>query len=134
MYLLLFLFFGALLGILFMIGRKLALLDAHQEKKEDLLLDIPYIEEWKDLSAKSIKRITYESVVFVIRVYVKSSNFLKNKYKKIKEFTAKKMSKKITDKDKREISKFLKTISDYKRKAREIKHRIVEEEKNLKIE
>lgn len=133
MYLLLFLFFGALLGILFMIGRKLALLDENQEKKEDLLLDIPYIEEWKNLSAKSIKRITYESVVFVIRVYVKSSNFLKNKYRKIKELAEKKIGKKITDKDKREISKFLKTISDYKRKAREIKHKIVEEEKNLKI-
>lgn len=121
------------MGILFMIGRKLALLDENQEKKEDLLLDIPYIEEWKNLSAKSIKRITYESVVFVIRVYVKSSNFLKNKYRKIKELAEKKISKKITDKDKREISKFLKTISDYKRKAREIKHKIVEEEKNLKI-
>ena len=128
MYFLLFLFFGSLFGIAFMIGRKLVFQTSNEETKEELLLEIPYLDEWKDLGEKSAKKIAYNMIVSGIRIHVKSLNFIKERYNELKRIIAERQKTK-----KGETSKFLKTVSEYKRKIREIKHKIVEEEKNLKI-
>ena len=129
MYFFLILFFVSLLGIAFMIGRKLlALENVPIEPKEEIFLEIPYIEEWQHLTAKNIKKHGYDALVGTIRLYVRSSNFIKNKYENIITEIENKRKEHIIKRGKKEVSRFLKTVSDYKRKVREIKHRVVEEE------
>ncbi|MFZ3011971.1 MAG: hypothetical protein WA060_03190 [Minisyncoccia bacterium] len=112
-----------------MIGRRLLVLqDAQGETQEELFLEIPYVEEWKHLTIKNVKKHSYSGLVTVIRLYVRSSNFIKNKYEKIITEIDKKRKEHIIKRSKKEVSRFLKTVSDYKHKIREIKHRVVEEE------
>jgi len=118
-----------------MIERKLLMLqNGHVLQKNEFLEKTPdYLEKLKNLTAKNIKRHGYIGLVATIRIYVRSTNFLKNKYQetkiKIKNIHARKTN--IDSEEKREVSKFLKMISEYKHKIREIKHRIKEEEENL---
>lgn len=129
MYFFLILFFLSLFGIAFMISRKLLVLgDAPIEQREEILLEIPYIEEWKHLTVKGVKRHSYLALVATIRLYVRSSNFIKDKYEKILTEIENKRKEHIIKRGKKEVSRFLKTVSDYKRKVREIKHRVAEEE------
>ncbi|MEK7471249.1 MAG: hypothetical protein AAB623_01200 [Patescibacteria group bacterium] len=134
MYFPLILFFGSLFGIIFMIWRKLLMLQNGQIlNKEETLLETAYLEELKHLTIKNIKRHGYTGLVTIIRLYIKSSNFIKNKNKQIKIKIKDKLSKHSSrlngDLPKsQEIPKFLKIISEYKQKIREIKHKIREEE------
>ena len=131
MYFLLILFFTSLLGIIFMIGKKLVLLKNGQIlSREETFLKAPYLEEWKHLTVKNIKKHGYTGLVATIRLYVRSSNLLKNKYQEVK-IRIKNVRKKSQNgglSEKKEASKFLKMISEYKHKIREIKHKIHEEE------
>jgi hypothetical protein len=127
MYFLLILFFGSLIGIIFMIGRKLAASNNGQAPyityTEDTRVQTPFLEEWKHLTVKNLKKHSYAALVVTIRYYVRSSNLLKNKIKNIRN--------KNTNGDtarKREASGFLKMISEYKHKIRKIKRKIKEEE------
>ncbi|HBB49272.1 TPA: hypothetical protein DEQ22_03025 [Candidatus Nomurabacteria bacterium] len=133
MYLLLTLFFISLAGIIFMVGKKLVMFQNGQLSREKKVLsEIQYLEEWKHLTVKNIKRHGYVALVTIIRFYVQSSNLLKNKYQeakiKIKNMRDKKLNGNPAQKQ--EISNFLKIISEYKHKIRQIKHRIKEEESN----
>ena len=131
MYFLLTLFFISLLGITFMIGRKLVMLQNGQvQNKEETILKAPYLEEWKHLTIKNIKKHGYIGLVATIRFYIRSSNFLKNKYQevKIKIKNIRSKNSNGNSPEKREVSKFLKMISEYKHKIRKIKHKIKEEE------
>ena len=123
----LILFFGSLMGIIFMIGRKLVLLkNGRVSPSAEITFEIPYLKEAKHLTLKNIKKHGYSGLVGTIRLYVKSSNFVKNKYRevKVKIIDLSKSRSKTSSADKQEISKFLKIISDYKHKIREIKHKI----------
>ena len=81
MYFLLILFFGSLLGIIFMIGKKLFLLKNEQEsQKKEIIFKTSYLEEWKHLIVQNIKKHGYLGLVATIRFYVQSTNLLKNKY------------------------------------------------------
>ena len=127
-YFLLILFFGSLLGIIFMIGRKLVIIQGNSEIvniKED-----PYLEEWKHATVKNIKKYSYLLLVAIIRTYVHSSNFIKLKYQELKIKIKEKFGKNKEDAEtKKEASKFLKMISEYKHKIRKIRRQIKEEEK-----
>jgi len=129
MYFLLILFFASLLGITFMIGRKLLMLQNGQalQTKQDFF-QTSSLEEWRYSVVKNIKRYGYSILVTIIRLYLQFTNFLKNEYKKIKTRVQNTRSKKLNADEKREVSKFLKKISEYKYKIREIKHKIKEEE------
>lgn len=134
MYFLLILFFGSLAGISFMIGKKLLMLQNGQVfDRNETFLKAPHLEELKHKTIKNIKKYGYAGLVTTIRFYIKSTNLLKNKYEeariKIKSLYSKKSNSETGDRQ--EISKFLKIISEYKRKIREIRHKINEEEKNL---
>ena len=134
MYLLLILFFGSLLGISFMIGKKVWMLqDGQIFHKDETLLKTSHLEELKHLAVKNIKKYGYIGLVAGIRFYIRSTNPLKNKYKEVKIKIKNIHSKKLNTgkEDKQEISKFLKNILEYKHKIREIKHKITEEEKKL---
>lgn len=131
MYFLLILFFGSLLGISFMIGRKLLLL---QNGKMLRLEETPFgptlFEEWKRSAARNVKKHGYVVLVFIIRLHIRSSRTLKAKYletkEKLKEILSRKLKKQ--QEEQREVSGFLKMISEYKEKIREIGHQIREEE------
>lgn len=136
MYILLILFFIALLGIGILIGRKLLLL----RNGEVMIIEseyahpfVPDLEKIKEATAKHTKKFGYVALVATIRVYLRSANLIKSTSKNIKD-KIKNLINKIINKntgkmpEKREVSKFLKMVSDYKYKIRNIKHRIHEEE------
>lgn len=128
MYFLITLFFVSLLGISFMIGRKLLVLQDGQILTEEEILQTPILEEWKHSTVTNVKKHGYNLLVIIIRLYVRSSNFIKNKYQEFKTKLQNINSSNTISEDKQEISKFLKVISDYKHKIRKIKQKIKEEE------
>jgi hypothetical protein len=128
MYILLILFFASLFGLTFMIERKLLMLQNGQiAQTKESFLEIPY-QEWKDLAIKNIKKHGYTGLVATIRFYVLSINFLKNKYQEVKIKVKNIRGKKLVDEEKREVSGFLKMISEYKQKIRDIRNKVKEEE------
>jgi hypothetical protein len=132
MYFLLILFFGSLFGIIVMTGRKLFLLKRGlATHTEEISFEIPHLEKVKHNSIKNIKKHGHAGVVGILRFYIRSNNFLKNKYEEIK-IKITRPSHKSTESgqiERAEENKFLKMISDYKHKIREIKQKIKEEEK-----
>lgn len=134
-YLLLALFFSSFIGIVFMIWRKMYLLQNGQSVvEENISFDVPFINEIKPIIVRGIKKYGHMTLVGVIRIYVKSSNFLRKKYEEIKIkikniHYRKNINGDLTEKT--EVSKFLKIVSEYKCKIREIKQKIHEEENGL---
>lgn len=119
-----------------MIGRKLLMLQNGQISYRDsaeTFLKAQYFEELKHSTIKTIKKHSYVGLVIIIRLYIKFSNYIKNKYKEVKIKIKNKYHQKTggKTKEKQEAPKFLKIISEYKQKIREIKHRIKKEEENL---
>jgi ABC-type glutathione transport system ATPase component len=116
-----------------MIGRKLVLLQngevVHNYDAEEIFKDS--LEDLKYTSIKHLKKYSYRGLVAMVRFYVHSANFLKRNYEetkiKIKEIYQKKVKKEVVT-EKREVSGFLKMISDYKHKIRKIRRQIKEEE------
>jgi len=133
MYFFLILFFASLFAIVFMIGRKLVLVRNGQIiSGEHSHPFVPDIHRIKHLTRESLKRYSYLTLVEIIRMYVRTVNWTKNKYKEWMiriENMQRQSSKEINEQH--EGNKFLKIISDYKNKVREIKHKITEEEENL---
>jgi len=135
MYILLILFFVSLIGIIIMIGRKLAVIADGQivEKDYDHPF-VPHLRKVKHLTFTNIKKYGHLSLVEILRFHFRSSNVLKNKYEEVKT-KIKNVNKKNQANgkagEKVEVSKFLKMMSDYKQKIREIRHKIKEEENNL---
>jgi hypothetical protein len=117
-----------------MIGRKLLMLQSgkiEMVNQGEEVFGTPYfLEEWKHSTIKNTKRYGYIALVETIRFYFRLNNFLKSKYQEIKA-KAKGLYEKrqsIEDIEKREVSKFLKMVSEYKSKIRKIKDRVKEEE------
>ena len=131
MYFLFILFFGSLFSISFMIGRKLVMLQNGQiqivSTPEDSF-KTPYLKGLKHVTVKKLKVAGHTSLVETIRFYVKSSNLLKNKYQDAKIRVKSIRKKNMEETEKKEISRFLKVISDYKRKIRKIKEKVKKEE------
>jgi len=114
-----------------MIGRKLILLqNGLVVNKEEVLFKIPHLEKIKNLTIENAKKYGHLGLVTTLRLYVRSINFLKNKYQETKIKIENWNKENHINGEKKEISKFLKIIGDYKHKIREIKNKIHEEEKN----
>lgn len=130
MYFLLILFFGSLIGITFMVGRKFIILKNGQllHANDEVILKAPYLEEWKHLTIKNVKKYGYVLLVAFIRLYFKSSLYFKNKYEEIKGKIKNRNKKNQIEGGKKEISNFFKIISKYKHKIRRIKQQVKEEE------
>jgi hypothetical protein len=134
MYFLLILFFGSLVGITFMIGKKLAILQNGQiSHREETISKEAFLEEWKYNALKNIRKYSYFGLVASVRFYLHFSNFLKIKYQVVKTKIKNNLGKKSNENkmEKREASNFLKMISEYKYKIRKIKYQIKKEEEGL---
>lgn len=128
MYLLLTSFFISLFSITFMIGRKLVLLkNGNITELETQEFEFPNLKELRHSTIQNLKKYGKIALIVIIRSYLRSKNFLKNKYQILK-IEVKKIHRKRNAEGKTEVSKFLKTMSEYKQKIREIKHQIKEEE------
>ena len=118
-----------------MFSRKLVLLKNQGiqiEQVEGVILELPFVKEIKHLTIRQLKRYGYIGVVTSIRLYFRGVNLAKVEYNKIKEkLSSVDKSKWINDIEKREVNKFLKVVSNYKHKIRQIKHQIKEEENIL---
>jgi len=113
-----------------MIGRKLSVLKNGQAfyQNENISED-RILEAWKHETMEGIKKYSYAGLVAIIRTYVHSSNFIKLKYQELKIKIKEKFGKNKEDAEtKKEASKFLKMITDYKHKIRKIRRQIKEEE------
>ena len=111
-----------------MIGRKL-FFGKKQPKivEETILVQTPDLREISYVFIKKSREYGY-----IIRFSVRSSKLLKRQYKgltkKIRRITKKHTSHR-EEMEKKEVSGFLKKISEYKYKVRKIKDKIIEEEK-----
>ncbi|MFZ2072497.1 MAG: hypothetical protein WAV10_02350 [Minisyncoccia bacterium] len=119
-----------------MIGNKLILLKRGQISNvgntHKILVEIPDLDEVKHFTSKNFRKYGYITLVNIIRFYVRASHILRQKYEQIKIKTKEKINKyfpkKVSEVTKKEASGFIKMMSDYKNKIREIKDKIVEEE------
>lgn len=131
-YILLILFFTSLISIIVMIGRKLVLLQNGQitdnSTAEEISFGIHHFQKIKHLTIVNIKKYEHIVLVETLRLYVKTTNLLKNKYQAIKIKLKNIRKRNQANGEKKEISKFLKIIGDYKNRIREIKHKIKKEE------
>ena len=134
MYLPLILFFLSLAGIIIMVWRELVLVkNGLVVKTQHSHPFVPDLQKIKYLASKGTKKLSYVTLFVTLRFFIKSSSFIKNKStilaKEIKT-RFKKFRKDTSDEtaEKKEVSKYLKIISEYRHKIRAIKHRIKEEE------
>lgn len=133
MYLFLIIFFISLGGIVFMIGKKLVFTDIKQnEYSDESMLKALDLDEVKLLALKKAKRFGFIVLVVFLRYSIICSHFIKKQYKEIKSKIKHAINNYLLHKDKKleekEVSNFLKMVSDYKHRIRQIKHRIKEEE------
>jgi hypothetical protein len=130
LYFILTLFFGSLLGIIFMIGRKIILIQNGQAPEYPEVSNNQEWEEFKYEALKGLKRLGYALLVEGVRLYVKLISYLKNLSRLIIRKIQKVYYKKLETGtgEPRESSKFLKMVGQYKRKLRRIKEKVKEEE------
>jgi len=113
-----------------MIWKKWPILKHEQisNDNEKAFFELSYLKEVKHITIEGAKKHGYSLLVIAVRFYIQSTNFLREKYKEIKTKITEKINKRHINGEKKEISKFLKIIGDYKNKIREIKHKIKREE------
>lgn len=133
MYILFTLFFISLIGMIVMFSRKLSTIeDVHLLNADYTHPFVPDIEKLKVIAIEKTKKYGHATIVIALRTHIKSKNFLKGQYDvvvtKIREIRGVPYN---VDEAKAEVSGFLKMISEYKHKIRDIKHKIHEEENNL---
>ncbi|MBP6060689.1 MAG: hypothetical protein KA515_01640 [Candidatus Pacebacteria bacterium] len=94
---------------------------------------VPDIHKLRHITFKGFKGFLGIILVVTLRVYVKSLNFFKNIYRKLK-IAILNFSQSNRNNDsllKQETNKFLRVIAEYKHKISRMKHSIIEEEKKL---
>lgn len=130
---LLILFAISLMSMSILIGRKILVLRRAEIGEvivsEEITIEGPSIEEVRAVTVHKVKKIGYVGLVTSIRLYFRSTNFIKNKYSVLKEKVRNTYNKNSSEN--KETSKFLKVISEYKYKIRDLKHKIKEEEESL---
>ncbi len=118
-----------------MITRKLAFVRGAQILgREDVSHPFePHIEKIKNITAKSAKAYGYMALVETIRLYIKSSNMMKQKFNETKGTVKNLINKTMNDgvvnsEGIQEDNSFLKKVTEYKKKIRQIKHKVRREE------
>jgi len=136
MYFFFILFFISLAIISFMIGRKLLLLNnieghsAHNAT-ETFLSEILDFNKIKKLAIEGFEKGVHTLIWVILKIYIVSLNFINKKRKEIIVKIKNRLNKNRHDnivEEKKEVSKYLKIISEYRQKIRHIKHKIKEEE------
>ncbi|MEK7128398.1 MAG: hypothetical protein AAB933_02460 [Patescibacteria group bacterium] len=115
-----------------MIGRKLVLLQnghtAENNNAEEISFSIHHLQKIKHLVVTNTKKWEHIVLVQILRLYVRGISFLKNQYNAAKTKIGNLKMKQHANGEKKEISKFLKIVGDYKNRIRELKHKIKKEE------
>jgi hypothetical protein len=126
------LLFLSVAGIIFMIGNKLIMLQEGKVVTQDAFpFRIPEAHELRKITKKSTRKYGFIALVIILRLYVLASHFLKVQFTKLGKFLSRKINKILAGKHKdepKEVSAFLKRMSDYKNKVRQIKDKIKEQE------
>src|SRR6185295_5924949 len=113
----------SLIGILVMIGRKWAVIqNGDFVAPEHFHPLVPDLQKIKKRALIQLKKYGHMSLVAILRFHIRSSNLVKNKYEEVKVKVKSRRKETAASMGKKEISKFLNAISDYKQKIREIKH------------
>ncbi|MBP9802831.1 MAG: hypothetical protein KBD14_00790 [Candidatus Pacebacteria bacterium] len=106
--------------------------ELYKSKDIELEFDLPDLDEVKEFTNKKFKKYGFMILVGGIRIYVLSSNATKKGvkylYNKGEQKIKKLLGHKIKVEEKKEVSGFIKTISDYKKKISKITHKIKQEE------
>lgn len=124
----------SLLGIIVMLGYKVSLARSGTlQMREDFHVAFPDFAKLKSIARKGLRRYGFIALVIIIKLYVKTTYFLKQKFQLVQSKVVEilKKNKKFgfdENSEKREVSGFLKMVSEYKHRVRTIKHRIVKEE------
>ncbi len=119
-----------------MIGRKFILLkntsgeEAHQAGST-FISGVVDLDKVKHRAVENFKKIEHNLIWVILRTYLISRNFINRKRKeitlKIKNGLNKNRENNILE-EKKEVSKYIKIISEYRQKIKHIKHKIKEEE------
>ncbi|HWA32051.1 MAG TPA: hypothetical protein VG694_01195 [Candidatus Paceibacterota bacterium] len=133
MHISLIIFFAALLGIMVMIGRKVwQLRTVPPHRIERFTFEVPDAEQLKSAGVRHLRRGSYALLVIILRAYVRSSNAIRENGRRLAQKVKAKLARKNKNGDapaeEHEVSKFLKMMSEYKRKLGHITKRIKEEE------
>ena len=137
MYFFFILFFVSLTAIILMISRKLLLInntEGHSinHQNELLISGILDFDKIKKSTIKNIKKTIHTLIWVTLRTYIVSINFINKKRKeiviKIKNKFRKHHHEIDEAEEKKEVSKYIKIISEYRQKIRTIKNKIREEE------
>ena len=135
MYFFFILFFVSLGAITFMIGRKLLLINNSEKHilhlhPENLLSDLFDFDKLKDITIKNSKKFIHILVWIILRAHILSLNFINKKRTEISLKIKSKFNKNNPEnpEEKKDASKYIKMISEYRHKIRKIKHKIKQEE------
>jgi len=116
-----------------MIGKKLVLVrNGHSTEIEHIHLFPIDFKKIKYSSFQITKKFIYIMIFITLRSYLLSSKFIKEKSKILIKKIENKLKKNIDgisdELEKKEVSKYLKMISEYRQKIRKMKHQIKREE------
>jgi len=137
MYFFFILFFVSLLAIIVMIGRKFLLLkNASGEEAlqagSTFISGVVNFDKIKHTTTENLKKMEHNLIWTIVKTYLLSKNFINKKRKEIAEKIKKKLNKRFhknnIQEEKKEISGYIKIISEYRQKIKHIKHKIKEEE------
>lgn len=136
MYIFLGLFLLSLSGIIFMITRKLFMMKeklAVSPTEDSFISQVLDSEKIKKSFLRGLKIFLHTAIWVILKIYIKSSAFLKKKIAefglvlkhKVKEIIGFHKNEQASGEEK---TKYFEIISEYKQKISRIKHRIREEE------
>lgn len=129
MTIILILFFVSLLVILIMIGRKLLFIREGMVVIEEKIPIIPEADEIKYLLIQNMKKYGFVMIAILLRTTVRTHVVVKRKVEEITDQVKNRLYKNSSEETKKkEVSGFLKGMSEYKKKIRRLKDKIVEEE------
>ena len=129
MTIILILFFVSLFVILIMISRKLFFIRESEIIIEEKTSIIPEANEIKYLLIKNAKKYGFVMIAIILRTTVRTNVLVKRKVVEISNRIKNHLYKNTSEKrSKKEVNGFLKGMSEYKKKIRRLKDKIVEEE------
>lgn len=132
MTLVLILFFIALIGLVIMIMKRVFLIRAGSRI---IINDDPYlppVHEVKHIFVKNTRQYSLIIISIILRTSIRTYIILKRKGNEIARKIINKYNKSTAKlaPEKREVNRFLKGISEYKNKIKNLKEKIIEEELN----
>jgi hypothetical protein len=119
-----------------MIGRKLAMLgnvNMDTEHHEDTMLisGVVDFDKIKNTTLEGLKKFEHDLIWVILRTYLVTKNILKRTRKELAGKIKARLHRHHSENeiaDRKEVSGYIKIISDYRQKIKHIKHKIKEEE------